>query len=161
MFLRELGDKYVSIFSGFPDIPSIKVLHLCHMQKLQRVEKESLSGLTGLEELHISDNMELTYIDAFALPKINPKNGGTIWPFLRKVSYFHEKCSSIQDFLCFSYISATTNWRTWIAISWPDGTLWPTWISEPIPGLASARTNGWLRIWCLYTWRLIMTKHLK
>lgn len=100
LYLNNTGFTNITKSNGFPDIPTLKVLYMCHLQDLERVEKEALSGLTGLEELHISDNIQLTYIDPFALPKVNDRNGGAIWPLIKRLHLINNKLAYLDsDFL--------------------------------------------------------------
>ncbi|KAL1501242.1 hypothetical protein ABEB36_006604 [Hypothenemus hampei] len=90
----------ITVDNGFPDIPTVKVLHLCNLQNLERIEKGSLAGLTGLEELYVKDNIKLTYLDPFALPKTNEKSGGAVWPLLKKLNLANNKLAYLDsDFI--------------------------------------------------------------
>jgi hypothetical protein len=100
LYLNDTGFVNMTKENGFPDLPSLKILYISRMLSLERIEREALSGLTSLEELHVSDNIKLTHIDAFALGKINEHNGGTVWPLVKKLDLANNKLAYLDgDFL--------------------------------------------------------------
>ncbi|XP_050299695.1 toll-like receptor 9 isoform X2 [Anthonomus grandis grandis] len=100
LFLNDTNFVNLTKANGFPLLPSLKVLYMCHLTNVERIEKEALGGLPNLEELYISDNIKLNYIDGFSLALIDKENDGTIRPFIKKLHLRNNKIAFLEgDFL--------------------------------------------------------------
>lgn len=71
----------------FPTLRNLTKLSISYISTLKTIGKGGLSGLTGLEELEISNNLRLSYIDGCALSKeITEDNNREEWPPIKTVS---------------------------------------------------------------------------
>ncbi|XP_072948626.1 tsukushi-like [Epargyreus clarus] len=70
---------------AFPRLRKLKELHMCNMKHLKRIGAGALGGLENLQQLHMSYNPQLTYIDPKALARPDDIGETYDWPLIKEL----------------------------------------------------------------------------